>query len=186
MKTCTVCKQEKPFSDFGKQKGSKYGLRSACKICHTARAKKYAEENKQKVAEYRKIYNAKRSEANKERCRLYNELHKADLAEKRRRWRKENANLVKIHNQNRKALRRKQAGSVSKNIIQKLMSAQRGLCANCHADLSESGHHLDHRHPISLGGEHADHNLELLCPTCNLRKSNKDPITWAQENGRLL
>jgi hypothetical protein len=45
---------------------------------------------------------------------------------------------------------------------------------------------LDHMMPIDLGGLHADENLQLLCPTCNLRKYNKDPIAWANENGRLL
>ena len=29
-------------------------------------------------------------------------------------------------------------------------------------------------------------NIELLCGSCNQRKSAKDEITWANENGRLL
>lgn len=36
------------------------------------------------------------------------------------------------------------------------------------------------------GGIHGDENLQLLCPACNLKKSNKDPIVWANQNGRLL
>jgi 5-methylcytosine-specific restriction endonuclease McrA len=186
MKTCTVCKQEKSLSDFGKQKGAKNGLRSACKKCHTTKAKKYAEQNKEKIAEYRKTYNLLNSKSNKEKCRQYNDLHKEVQAEKRKQWKKENPDLVRIYNQNRKSVRRKQTGLISYGIVKKLMGLQKGLCANCGSNLKTTGHHMDHKIPISLGGEHADENLELLCPTCNLRKYNKDPIAWANENGRLL
>lgn len=185
MKTCTVCKQEKPLSDFGKQKGARLGLRSACKKCHTAKAKNYALQNKEKIAEYRKLYNALNSEKNKEKCRAYGDKHKEVQAEKRRQWKKHNPDLVRVHNQNRKALRRGQQANVSKDIVKKLMTLQKCKCANCGSDLT-LGHHLDHKQPISRGGEHADSNLELLCPTCNMRKFNKDPIAWANENGRLL
>lgn len=48
--------------------------------------------------------------------------------------------------------------------------------------------------PIVLEVEHIDgdssnnapENLQLLCPTCNLRKHAKDPIEWANELGLLL
>jgi len=40
--------------------------------------------------------------------------------------------------------------------------------------------------PLSRGGSNDKYNLQLLCPTCNLKKSAKDPIDFAQENGNLL
>ncbi|MGL5935922.1 MAG: HNH endonuclease, partial [Cetobacterium sp.] len=36
------------------------------------------------------------------------------------------------------------------------------------------------------GGAHCDSNVQLLCPTCNLRKAAKDPVVFMQEMGRLL
>jgi 5-methylcytosine-specific restriction endonuclease McrA len=47
-------------------------------------------------------------------------------------------------------------------------------------------YHVDHYYPLSKGGAHHVENLVISCPSCNLRKSAKDPIAWANENGRLL
>ena len=61
-----------------------------------------------------------------------------------------------------------------------------GKCPNCKAKLALTGHHLDHITPLSRGGLNVDGNVQLLCPPCNLTKAAKDPIEWAQQNGRLL
>ena len=49
MKRCSKCGEVKPVGEFGKSKVSKNGLQSRCKECF----KKYYEENKEKIAEYR-------------------------------------------------------------------------------------------------------------------------------------
>ena len=48
-KTCTKCEEVKLFSEFSKDKASKYGYRSDCKTC-TA---KYRAANPEKIKEYR-------------------------------------------------------------------------------------------------------------------------------------
>lgn len=98
--------------------------------------------------------------------------------------RPEERERLAINKQNRRA--RTAGRKLSRGITAKLMELQRGRCAGCACDLRESGHHLDHRVPLALGGEHADHNMQLLCPPCNRRKNAKDPIAWAQQEGRLL
>lgn len=45
---------------------------------------------------------------------------------------------------------------------------------------------IDHVVPLSRGGAHTKGNIQLLCWPCNKKKSAKDPIVFAQENGRLL
>lgn len=45
---------------------------------------------------------------------------------------------------------------------------------------------VDHIIALSQGGTNHLSNLQLLCRPCNRSKSWKDPIAWAQENGRLL
>lgn len=69
--------------------------------------------------------------------------------------------------------------------IPKLGLAQRWKCAICRVGVRRS-YHVDHIMPIAKGGAHEPRNLQLLCKTCNLRKSAKDPITYMQELGRLL
>jgi NAD-dependent SIR2 family protein deacetylase len=41
MKRCTACAEEKPESDFAKDKRRKDGLDSRCKKCGTSRTRKY-------------------------------------------------------------------------------------------------------------------------------------------------
>lgn len=52
MKTCRVCCESKPISDFGASKASKDGLMGLCKKCNCAKTKAYAEANKEKVRAY--------------------------------------------------------------------------------------------------------------------------------------
>lgn len=47
-------------------------------------------------------------------------------------------------------------------------------------------YHVDHYTPLSKGGKHEVSNLVIACPTCNLRKSAKDPLEFAASVGRLF
>lgn len=76
-------------------------------------------------------------------------------------------------------------GSFTAAEIETLYSKQRGCCANCGCALGDK-FHRDHRRTLADGGTNDIGNIELLCGTCNLRKHAKDPIAWAQENGRLI
>lgn len=69
--------------------------------------------------------------------------------------------------------------------VKKIGVLQRWRCAICKVDVRIS-FHVDHVVPLARGGEHAEHNLQLLCPTCNVCKSAKDPIAYMQERGFLL
>jgi hypothetical protein len=55
MKTCTKCKEEKPFTSFTKGKGSD-GLSYWCKSCKKREQKSWREKNKEKIKQYNKEY----------------------------------------------------------------------------------------------------------------------------------
>ena len=74
LKTCSNCKIEKPFEQFGKDKYKKDGLLSRCKECvkiyreeNKEAIKKYREENKEKISEQQKKYKKENKEAIKKR-----------------------------------------------------------------------------------------------------------------------
>lgn len=46
-------------------------------------------------------------------------------------------------------------------------------CVLCSVDLRETGYHIDHILPFSLGGQSKEENLQPLCPACNLKKGNR-------------
>jgi 5-methylcytosine-specific restriction endonuclease McrA len=84
------------------------------------------------------------------------------------------------------AQRRAAGGAYTKEDIEEMIKKQKFKCANCLVKIKGSNYHVDHVMPIKLGGTNHLYNLQVLCPPCNLKKSAKDPIVWANENGRLL
>ncbi|MNM73068.1 HNH endonuclease [compost metagenome] len=88
-------------------------------------------------------------------------------------------------NHARRARERGAKGRFTRHDIERIYTLQRGRCASCRRSL-KAGYHRDHRVPISAGGSNDASNIELLCPPCNIRKHDKDPIVWANMNGRLL
>ncbi len=85
----------------------------------------------------------------------------------------------------RRALKSRAEGSFTTGQIAELHKKQQGRCAWCAKKLGEK-FHRDHRIPLSKGGSNRITNIELLCPTCNVRKQAQDPIEWARKNGKLL
>lgn len=132
--------------------------------------------------------------------KLYRENNLKKIAESRARWYKINRDVIALYraryyqenkedssvaSRNRRCRIRNSEGSHTKMDIENLVALQKSKCANCNTDISKSKH-VDHIVPIISGGSNDKSNLQILCPTCNLKKNAKDPIVWAQENGRLL
>ena len=72
-------------------------------------------------------------------------------------------------------------GTHSVSDIARLFAAQEGKCVGCKATLVSKGkgkYHIDHMMPLSRGGSNGAENLQLLCPPCNMSKSNKTQAEW--------
>jgi 5-methylcytosine-specific restriction endonuclease McrA len=69
--------------------------------------------------------------------------------------------------------------------IRRIYDAQSGKCADCKKSLKK-GYHADHIVALARGGSNWPRNVQLLCASCNIRKSAKHPLVWAKELGRLL
>lgn len=87
----------------------------------------------------------------------------------------------------RRARINKAGGKFTAAQIDDLYAKQRGRCAGpgCGVKLGDD-FRRDHKVPLARGGSNDILNMELLCQPCNARKHAKDPIAWAQENGRLI
>lgn len=134
--------------------------------------KKYQEKNADKNRARVKAWIA----ANPEKKRLndakHNALHPENLRARKRNYR---------------ARKRKAGGTHTRHEIKCLLEKQKYRCANssCRASI-KTRYRADHIQPISRGGSNWIKNIQLLCASCNWKKTNKDPIVWAQENGMLL
>ena len=85
----------------------------------------------------------------------------------------------------RRALVKGSKGEHSGEDIRDLAEKQKGKCAICHERLS-AGYHVDHILPLTLGGGNDKHNIQLLCPRCNLSKGAKHPVDYMQLRGFLI
>lgn len=77
---------------------------------------------------------------------------------------------------------KRKTGRLPRGTITNLMTKQNKQCNICKTDI-EHKYHMDHIYPLAKGGKHEASNIQLLCPSCNVRKSAKDPIQFLKELG---
>lgn len=151
-----------------------------------AQKKEWYEANREQVAQL----TSSRYQQKRDQILSYQASYHAangDLVRRRvSQWKKDNPGLVAVQRQKRRAAKSGCEGSLSRDIVKRLMQLQRGKCACCHISLSESGHQLDHQMPLALGGANTDDNMQLLCPSCNSSKHAKHPVDFMQQRGFLL
>jgi 5-methylcytosine-specific restriction endonuclease McrA len=117
----------------------------------------------------------------KERRRIQRQAHRSRPEVQKQRhalWqeyynRPEAKELHHARTHRRRAHERAAEGHFTAQDIQNLLKGQRGKCAECKKKLEK--YHIDHIIPLTRGGSNWPHNLQLLCPPCNLSKGNKLP-----------
>lgn len=97
-------------------------------------------------------------------------------------YRRQNPEKVREYASTRKG---RKLSCLPRGTIPRLFKLQKKRCAVCRCKLG-SNYHVDHIVPLMLGGEHVPSNLQILCPTCNVRKWAKDPVQFMQERGFLI
>lgn len=105
-------------------------------------------------------------------------------ANQNRKYRARNPDRVREWAHRRKDGKTRDVPRLEYGTISKLLKAQRSRCAYCSKKLPP--YHVDHIEPINLGGRHEPRNLQLLCPTCNVKKWATAPEKYAQKIGLLL
>jgi len=101
-------------------------------------------------------------------------------------WSAKNPDLRRAISKSYKHRRRAmEYGGMSTAALARWTAEQTKICYWCGAKCARK-FHVDHYRPLSKGGLHAEGNLVIACPTCNLRKSAKDPHQFAVSIGRLF
>jgi 5-methylcytosine-specific restriction endonuclease McrA len=196
MKNCYKCKETKSINDFGSDKSRFDGKNPMCKPCvklfHAEWRLKNKDKRKLIVDKYRLANREKCNEATKKSQAKHPNTQKNWVAnniekvrETKKRWSVHNVDQNKEIKANNKAKRRGAKGNFTALQIHDLLIKQKYKCVSCKCDISK-GFHRDHIYPISSGGNNDITNIQLLCATCNTRKSAKDPIVFMQEKGFLL
>jgi len=155
-KQCTTCRQILPVKCFGKDRSRKDGLSYRCKTCNSVAHKRYHATNTAQrrgfVARYYQKFLGARKAYHATHYKKFPDAKKAN-------WHRRRARIKSVD-----------LGDVTTVALKELLSTWTGFCPRCH---KRSRPAVDHIVPISLGGLHTMANLQLLCPSCNSRKSNK-------------
>jgi 5-methylcytosine-specific restriction endonuclease McrA len=101
------------------------------------------------------------------------------------RWQKRYPERQRALRMNRRARMKGAQGSHTGQEVLDLLKSQKSLCVYCRISLKKK-YHKDHIVALAKGGTNDIKNIQLLCPTCNMRKNAKDPVRFAQEMGMLL
>jgi hypothetical protein len=83
-KVCSVCKQEKPASEFIKSKTHKWGIHCWCNPCRSLKQKEWQRKNEESQKEKRVKHYAENKEEIKERNKAFYEENKDTINHKRR------------------------------------------------------------------------------------------------------
>jgi len=119
-----------------------------------------------------------------EQMKVWREANPEKMKAAMNRWKAENPDACRTLAFKRRDRVRSGGDGFTAQQVDALYLAQGKRCANCLKKITK--YHADHIVPLALNGRHEIGNIQILCQPCNSRKHKKDPIRWANENGRLL
>lgn len=199
-KTCRGCGVEKELSEFYVSKTNLDGRMRKCKLCVASRVRenrrqrleqyaeyersraslphrvearrKYQEEHKEQISEYKKMW----SEENYERVagykRAYYEQYRDQVIARSKEWAEDHLEKVKRFKANNRRRRRaaKNAGKGHFTVeeFDALCSAYGYACLCC--GVTDRILEADHVVPLTRGGSDEISNIQPLCGECNRRK----------------
>jgi 5-methylcytosine-specific restriction endonuclease McrA len=180
--------------------GERFVSSGNCVICTDANAKADRAANRDEYLTWRKAYYQANKDLFNAQCRSYHAAnrdraiarmrswHGENGAEARARnvaWRDANPEKVAAIKRNRRARQSTAEGYHTAEDVLHRLELQGGKCACCAKNVGRK-YHVDHITPLSKGGSNWPKNLQILCPTCNVRKKDKDPIDFMKSQGLLL
>jgi hypothetical protein len=156
MKTCSICKEEKLFSEFYKDKTRKDGFDYNCKSC----IRKHREINKIEIVAKRITY----EKANKDKIISYRKRHYQKYPEKY---------IIKVAKRKACKLNATPNWLTREDILQ---IEELFICARMFKLYTGQEYHVDHIVPLqgeNVCGLHVPWNLQVILASENLCKSNK-------------
>lgn len=158
MKRCPACEQHKPLDAFNKADKRPDGKRIYCRECESAKNRAWAAGNRDRE---------------RERTRRWAQENREKVVAHSLKWQKKNLDKCRYNVAARRAKQRDNGVFAITDKEKKALLAQ--PCASCGSD---ENIHIDHIIPVSRGGRHSIGNLQALCASCNINKSDLLLVEW--------
>jgi 5-methylcytosine-specific restriction endonuclease McrA len=138
-----------------------------------------------KETEYNKAWCLKNKEHIKQYSKKYYNKNKETIKRKREIYIKNNLEKFRIYASQRRARLNDLESNWCMKDIKNMIKMQKYKCIYCKKNI-KNNFSIDHIIPISKNGSDLLENIQILCPSCNSKKHNKDPESFANENGMLI
>ena len=143
----------------------------------------YRKKSYQNNAEKRKALSRQYRKDNPDRVWAIRFPEKARVSRKRWSEKESSKPIMKAASNRRRVRKGGGGGTISGSDIKRLTEMQGGRCAYCQKKTKLT---LDHIVALANGGAHESRNAQMLCGSCNSKKSAKDPLDYARQIGLLL
>lgn len=174
VKRCKTCKKNRLLTEFGKCSDNASGIHRHCKQCINKKNREYTSSRPEKTALYKKKYRDNNHEKLLDAGAVYRETYPTRRKESTSKWAK--ANPHKLVETQGKRRARKESQFVEAVSVMELLLRDGILCYYCYVALVfespsvPQSAEVEHKTPISRGGEHSYANCVLACRTCNRSK----------------
>ena len=160
IKTCTKCLLELDISNFSPL--IRWWHKPRCKSCQL----QYYYDNREYICNQSKIYRENNKDKILPKRREYTKLYRKTPAGK--------LSKLNYKHRRRQLIKTTSDNTVTQETLDDMLLTQNSLCNICKCNIeSRSSRHLDHVYPLSRWWLHTISNLQWLCISCNLSKSNK-------------
>jgi 5-methylcytosine-specific restriction endonuclease McrA len=199
-KVCRGCGVEKSLAEFYKHPRMADGHLNKCKVCVGARVRanrrerleqyaqyekgranlphrvearrKYHEEHKEEISEYKKRWATENEESLSASKRKHYERNRDEIIARSKKWAENNPEKVsqaKANNsRKRRAAKHASLGRFSAEEFEALCESYQNICLAC-GD-TEAVLEADHVVPLTKGGSDDISNIQPLCGSCNRKK----------------
>lgn len=183
-KVCNKCDETKPLTEYHKNGWKPDGTRrynGSCISCRKEGRKLHYWADPQKHNESSRAWRAANKESVSKYNREYNQANRDALLTYHSEYNKSHSLQRRQAAEKRRAL--KLEAFVEDVDIQVLIERDGTACYLCEAELMfdvDRAVHLEHKTPISRGGEHSYANTALACAPCNLSKRDKTEAEYRE------
>lgn len=146
--------------------------------------KEWRKKNPGKASAYSKKWSSNNREAYLIALSNWREENQEPIKDYQKTYKQVNLRQLVTYNRNRRAKHKNIEGVHTKQDIDNLLISQYGICNGCNNQLID--YEVDHVIPLSCEGSNWPSNLQLLCPTCNRSKHDKNMDEWSKYKELLI